>query len=282
LRIRSVAAAVLVLVAAAPALAQEAAVGYVAPAPDPGFSAPGLPPANFVMPNDGRDAPTPETPRQERDFHLDVGFGTEAPISVGGVVTAELPGRVLLQLGLGFMPHGYAYAIDGFLTAVKAYDQTVSNIVRDSLGNSFVLRASGGWRPFSGHGFEIMGGYTLMTLGGQTTAADVINAVLAESGSGQRVPNGMNADIPLSATLHNVHVSIGWRWLLADDHLVIRASLSYIQTLAANVGVSLANLPSQAAAMESAVNQGLNGYLGSYFTSYAKAPTMGLSAAYRF
>ena len=70
--------------------------------------------------------------------------------------------------------------------------------------------------------------------------------------------------------------------LLADDHLVIRASLSYIQTLAANVGVSLANLPSQASAMEGAVNQGLNGLLSPYFTSHAKAPTMGLSAAYRF
>jgi hypothetical protein len=280
LRICSVAAAVLVLIAAAPALAQEAPVGYVAP--EPGFSAPGMPAVNLVTPNDGRDAPSPEAPRNERDFHFDLGFGTEAPISVGGIATAELPGRVLLQLGLGFMPHGYAYAIDGFLTSVKAYDQTISNIIRSSLGNSFVLRASGGWRPFSGHGFEILGGYTLITLGGQTTAADVINAVLAESGSSQRVPSGMNADIPLSATLHNIHVSVGWRWLLADDHLVIRASLSYIQTLAANVGVSLANLPSQAAAMEGAVNQGLNGYLGPYFTSYAKAPTMGLSAAYRF
>ncbi|MFT3768611.1 MAG: hypothetical protein QM820_24460 [Minicystis sp.] len=273
----------------APAPAAPAPVPYApapfAPAPTPfsstaAFAAPAI---TFApSPSDGRDVATPAAPRQERDFHLDVGFGTELPISVGGVVTAEVPGRVLLQLGLGFMPHGYAYAIDGFLTSVGAYDQTISNLVKNALGNSFVLRASAGWRPFSGHGLEILGGYTLMTLGGQTTAADVINAVLAEGGSSQRVPAGVNADVPLAATLHNVHVSLGWRWLLADDHLVIRASLSYIQCVASNVGVSLANMGGTAASMEGAVNQGLNNFLSPYFSTYAKAPTLGLSAAYRF
>jgi hypothetical protein len=220
--------------------------------------------------------------REQGDFHLDVGFGTEFPISVGGVVTAELPHRVLLQLGLGFMPHGYAYAIDDALTAVGAYDKTISGLIRNALGNSFVLRAGAGWRPFTDHGFEIMGGYTLMTLGGETTAADVINAVLAEGGSSQRVSTATTMDIPVSATLHNFHVSLGWRWLMADDHMVIRASLSYLQCVASNVGVNLASAGSQAAAMQGAVNDGLNSFLGPYFRTYAKAPTVGLSAAYRF
>lgn len=254
-----------------------------AAAPSPFAPAPFAPGITFeAAPGPARDAPSPAPASRESDFHLDLGFGTEAPISVGGVVTAEVPGRILLQLGLGFMPHGYSNAIDGFLTSVGAYDQTISNLVRNSLGNSFVLRASAGWRPFSGHGLEILGGYTLMTLGGSTTAADVINAVLAESGSPQRVSSSMNADIPLAATLHNVHVSLGWRWLLADDHLVVRASVSYIQCLASNVGVNLSNVGGQAAAMEGQVNQALNGFLSPYFTTYAKAPTLGLSAAYRF
>lgn len=319
MRLCSVAAALIAVVSAAPALAQQTAApapytaftapgaappAYVAPAPAvPGYVAPAPaapPPVTYDVPPagtpeiapapafvpaapDGRDTVAPKEEKGQRDFHLDVGFGTEAPISVGGVVTAEVPGRILLQLGLGFMPHGYAYAIDGFLTSVHAYDQTVSNVIRNALGNSFVLRAGAGWRPFKDHGFEITAGYTLMTLGGATTAGDVINAVLAEGGSSQRVPaNAMSAEIPLSATLHNVHVSLGWRWLLADDHIVLRASLSYLQCLASNVGVSLANMGGQAAAAEGTVNQALNAYLGPYFTTYAKAPTMGLSAAYRF
>lgn len=300
MRLCLVAAACSTLLAAAPAFAQEAPepapeLPAVVPAsatlPQSAFTMPGAEPATPGLtitfgpgapPAPERDEATPTAPRRESDFHFDLGFGTELPISVGGVATAELPGRLLLQVGLGFMPHGYANAIDGFLTSVGAYDQTVSNIVRGSLGSSFVLRASGGWRPFAGHGLEIMGGYTLMTLGGQTTAAEVINAVLAEGGYGQRVPSGLNADIPLSATLHNVHVSLGWRWLMADEHLVVRASVSYIQCVAADVGVNLAGLGGQAAAMESTVNQGLNGFLNPYFTRYAKAPTVGLSAAYRF
>ncbi len=143
--------------APAPAFPQPAA-GMPAPAsysaPAPGFvPSPGI---TFAPTSgDGRDVVTPAAPRQESDFHLDLGFGTELPISIGGVVTAEVPGRVLFQLGLGFMPHGYAYAIDGFLTSVGAYNQTISNVVRSALGNSFVLRASAGWRPSAGHGFEI-------------------------------------------------------------------------------------------------------------------------------
>lgn len=36
-----------------------------------------------------------------------------------------------------------------------------------------MLRASAGWRPFTDHGLEIFGGYTLVTLGGSTTEGDV-------------------------------------------------------------------------------------------------------------
>lgn len=300
MHLRAAAAAAAVLTSlAAPALAQDAplpdptpvavasitprtpVVGYTYdPTPVPAF---GLPVVVFdAPPAYQRDTPQPEAPRKGGDTHFDLGFGTEAPISVGGVATLEVPGRILFQLGLGFMPHGYVNAVDGFLTAVKAYDANVSGLVRSSLGNSFVLRASGGFRPFPSAGLEIMGGYTLMTMGGSATAADLINAVLIESGSAQRVPTGgaLAAEIPLNATLHNVHVSLGWRWLMANDHLVIRASISYLQTLASNVGVDLSN--TQAASQQVAVNDALNAAVGPYFTKYAKAPTLGLSAAYRF
>jgi len=185
LRLRGVAAALLVLAVPAPVLAQEAAPETVpapetAPAPEiapaapagftaPGFTAPGYmqpgPAPGFTQPwpapqtpgfitfapapvEPVRDAVSDPGPRRQGNVHFDLGFGTELPISLGGVGTLELPGRILLQLGLGFMPHGYAYAIDGALTSLGAYDQTVSQLIRNSLGNSFVLRASAGWRPF--------------------------------------------------------------------------------------------------------------------------------------
>jgi hypothetical protein len=225
-----------------------------------------------------RDTPAPPA-EPRRNFQFDVGVATDFPVFLGGYVGAEVPGRILLQVGAGVMPSPYTSAVNGLLTSLGAYDATVGGLVQSALANPFVLRLSAGWRPFPGHGLEIMGGYTLMHAEGAATEGDVINAVLTEQGSSQRVPAGSGMTVPLTTNLHNVHVSLGWRWLAADDHLVIRASLSYIQCLAADMSVSL---PSQGQAMEATVNQQLNAIVTPYFTSYVKAPLLGLSAAYRF
>jgi hypothetical protein len=222
-------------------------------------------------------ATAPSEPR--RSFQLDVGVATDFPVFLGGYVGAEIPGRILLQVGAGVMPSTYSGAVNSLLTSVGAYDAAVGGFIQSALANPFVLRLSAGWRPFEGHGFEIMGGYTLMHLDGATTEGDVINAVLTEANASERVPAGSGATVPLTVNLHNVHASIGWRWLLADDHLILRASLSYLQCLAADASVSL---PSQGAAMQTAVNQQLNALVSPYLTTYVKTPMLGLSAAYRF
>jgi hypothetical protein len=220
----------------------------------------------------------PEEPAK-KSFAIDLGVATEFPISMGGYLGAELPGRILLQVGAGVMPSPYTSAVNGVLTGVGAYDANVGNFIQNAISNSFVLRLSGGWRPFTNHGLELLGGYTLMTLGGSAAEGDIVNAVLMESGSSQRVAAGSGAMIPISATLHNVHATIGWRWLMANDHLVLRASLSYMQCVAANVGVTV---PGQSAAMETAVSGAINAAVSPYLTSYVKTPLVGLSAAYRF
>lgn len=228
------------------------------------------------------EAPAKKPAAKPSETHFDLGIGTEAPISVGGVATLEVPHRILFQVNAGILPKGYADAIDGFLTGVGAYDATVSSMVRGSISNSFVFRGSLGLRPFEGHGFEILGGYTLITAGGSVATTDVLNAILAESGSALQAPAGLGEDIPISATLHNFHASIGWRWLLADDHLVIRASLSYLQTVAANVQVKVPSTATALVPYEGQINETVNSYLSPYFAKYAKAPTLGLSAAVRF
>lgn len=274
----------------ASAIAQTAApaapaYGYAAqspPAPAYGYAAQ-APPAYSHAP---QAAPIAEKPAAQaarpRAFHLDLGGGTEFPLYAGGLITAELPHRFLLQLGAGVMPRAYAEAIDSVLSASGAYDAVVSQVIRSSLGNSLVVRASLGGRPFAAHGFEILGGYTLVTMGGSATTSDIINAVLLESGSTFQVPAGLGGEVPVSATLHNFHASIGWRWLLADDRLVIRASLSYIQTLGSQISVKVPAEAALLAPYEGVINSEVNAFLGPYFTRYAKAPTLGLSAAVRF
>lgn len=243
-------------------------------------------PTSFTYLPESASPPRVETPEKApskpRDYHFDLGVGTEAPISVGGILTAELPHRLLLQLGVGVLPSAYSDAIDSFLTKVGAYDTAVSAIVRRSMGNSLVLRASAGLRPFENHGFEMLGGYTLMTAGGSVATSDVLNAILVESGSSVQAPAGLGSEIPISATLHNVHATIGWRWLLADDRLVIRASISYIQTLSSHFAVTIPASASVLVPYQAAINEQINTFLGPYFSKYAKAPTLGLSAAFRF
>jgi hypothetical protein len=282
------------------AVAQEPAPAVRAPAPrdevpaaPPPAAAPAPPPpaAPAALPAAGditfepapppRDTEEPVAPKKTGDFHLDVGAATDFPISLGGQATAELPGRVLLQLGLGFMPQPYAYSIDSFLVAVHAYDANVSQLVRSALGNSFVLRASGGWRPFRDHGLELYGGYTMISLGGSASPVDVINTVLAESGSSDRV-SGNFPNVGVGVTMHSVHATLGWRWLLANDHFVLRAALSYIQCLAATANVTVQDPTGQSAAMTAGASAALSGFLGPFLTGYGKAPVASLSASYRF
>lgn len=238
----------------------------------PGYAAPGTAAAESREP----------APRRPREFHLDLGVGTEFPISVGGVLTAELPHRFLLQLGAGVMPRAYADTIDGFLTSVGAYDAVISQAVRASLSDAFVLRASLGGRPFSAHGFEILAGYTLIKGGGSLSTAGALDAILAETGYPLQAPESLPADIPIGATLHNIHASIGWRWLVADDRLVLRASLSYFQTVASQVTVDIPDTATEVVPFEAEINEQVSSYLGPFFSKYAKAPTLGLSAAFRF
>lgn len=229
-----------------------------------------------------KDRVEPTEPKKPSRTSFDLAFGTEAPISVGGIATLEVPGGVLFQAGAGVMPSAYTEAIDTLLTKIGAYDSAISSIVRGSISNSFVLRGSLGWRPFTNHGFEIYGGYSMMTANGSVAVSDVLNAILVDGGVSLQAPAGLSGDIPISATLHNVHGTLGWRWLLANDHLVIRASISYFQTVATHFQVKVPASATVLVPYEGMINDTVNSVLGSYLVKYAKAPTLGLSAGVRF
>ena len=237
-----------------------------------------------------QDPPPPDPPTEvapsappPRELHFDLGAGTQFPTGAGLMTTAELPHRVLVQLDLGWMPEPYAHTIDDFLKAIGAYDDTVSQLIRAALGNSFVMRAAAGWRPFSAHGFEFSAGYTLVSLGGSLGTTDAINAFLKEKGSAAQVSAGSGDRLSLHATLHSFQIQAGWRWLLASDKLVLRASISYLQCVAASSGVDLDTAgKGRGSGSGPRVSDEINTYLSPYFTTYVKAPVVGLSAAYRF
>jgi hypothetical protein len=243
-----------------------------------GYS-PAAPPAEKPAAAPEPDAVTP--PRDSDDGPaVDLALVSQLPIMIGGQATFELPYRILLQGELGALPPAYINAMDSALVAAGTYDSTTSSLVRNGLKNSLVARVSAGIRPFSRHGFELMGGYTLASLGGGISARDAV-AAAAGTSLPASIPDG---DVSVSTTIHNVHVGVGWRWVIAD-HFVIRASLAYMQSVASSshvdVPAAVAALPEVSARLP-AINQALDTRLNDTYTKYGKLPVIGLSMGYRF
>ena len=254
-------------------------------APQPGGTVPstvttqpaGYGPAPSTAPGpDAASGPSEAEEEEPTGPFFDLTADTVVPLALGGGVSLEVPGRILLQGDLGWMPGGYGKAINGLVQSFGAYDPAVGALVSGALNGAFVARLSAGWRPFPSHGFEITGGYTYIGLSGSVNAADAATALGAGAEAGI-VSRAITGPIDLSSHLHNFHVALGWRWV-AWDHLVIRANVGYLQTLASSSSVDIPGHPDLTAMANPIVNDTLNGL----YKKYVKLPFLGLSAGYRF
>ncbi len=209
--------------------------------------------------------------------YFEVLFGTQVPLSVGAMVSLEVPGRLLFQGELGAMPAAYGSVVGGVLSGFPAYDGATGRVVDAMLPGAVVGRASLGWRPVPAAGFEVSGGYTMISLGGSATGGDLADIV------GGRFAQQYRAQIAavtarVDTRLHNVHVGVGWRFVALDDHLVVRASVAYLQTLAADTRVSISGQPD----IERVAQDVADKEFTQLFVDYVKLPVVGLNAGYRF
>jgi hypothetical protein len=249
--------------------------GYRTPAAQPEAPAPADVRYYYAPPPPPQPAADEAIEEQPSPPSFDVTAGTVAPLSLGGQATLELPARLLLQLDAGWMPPGYAAAINGMVQAFGGYDSAIGSLVNGALDDAVVVRASAGWRPFPSAGFEIYAGYTHISLNGSVAAADVAEVVggdLEALVAAQQI-----GDVELSSRLHNFHVALGWRWI-AWDHLVIRALVGYTQTLGSSSSVEVAGHPE----LDEVANPVVDEQLHAIFVEYVKLPMLGLSAGYRF
>jgi hypothetical protein len=225
--------------------------------------------------------PPPASPDQLNDESepsppfFDLALVTHVPLSIGGVATLELPGRLLIQLDLGWMPPAYSSAINSMVQSFGAYDASMAALIDSALADAMVVRASGGWRPFASAGFEITGGYTYVALTGTVAPADLAAVVAGPFAA--EIAQQLEQDITLDSQLHNVHVALGWRWV-ALDHLLIRANLGYTQTLASSSSVEI---PEHREG-EALANPILDKELGGIYRQYIKLPVLSVSGGYRF
>lgn len=216
-------------------------------------------------------APDRLPPRREPfPIGLDVGVATHVPITVGLEANLELPLGLLLRGHVGLMPSPYLGIINGVASGFGAYDQSVASLVDRTGGDALVLRFSGGIRPAPGYGFEVLAGYTMIHASTRVPVEDF------EQATGQSMP-GMDS-VGISATLHAFHVEMGWS-ALVWDHLVIRGSIGWVHTLAAEGSIDVpAAIRARAAGRIEAVETDVREAL----TSYGFSPEARIGVAYRF
>jgi hypothetical protein len=227
----------------------------------------------------GLDAPAA---RAGDPIPFDLDAGTYFPLSIGAEATVELPLRILLQGDLGWMPAPYSNTIVDVLNAFGAINSFEQQLLKEAIQNSLVARLSAGWRPFPALGLEVLAGYTLVTVGGGLSGADVIQAYLQSRGSSDQVPANANHDVPIRTTLQSFHATVAYRFVLLDDRLVLRASLGYLQCLGSSSSVGLTPSRPAGQATFDKINAEIQSELNSYYTEYVKVPLVGVTAAYRF
>ncbi|MFO0665850.1 MAG: hypothetical protein U0174_17995 [Polyangiaceae bacterium] len=262
------------------------ATSTTTPASDAPATQNAQPPSAPLTPPPPPTTPSTEShgaePPAEKPIKVDLGAGTFFPISFTAEGTVELPYRILVQGDVGWMPSPYSNTIVNLLGAFGVFDPIEEELVKTALKSSFVGRLSAGWRPFPKLGLELLVGYSLVTAGGSLSAREVLGAYLQQKGSGSKIPDDAGKQIPLHTTMHSFHASVGWRFLLLDDHLVLRASLGYLQCLGSNSGIDVTPRSALGQTIINKVNSELSSYLDGYYSTYVKAPIIGVTAAYRF
>lgn len=219
----------------------------------------------------------PTSSRARRDlFALDVTASTHVPLSVGPEVSVELPGRILAQVHVGWMPELYSETLTNSLEGAGVYDSATGALIDGALRRATTWRLAAGWRPFESAGLELAVGYAHVSLDGATTTSELIPLVTEDVAERLEAELG-DAGLTLGSSIHHFTVAAGWRWLVAD-RVVIRAHLGYLQAFESS---SRLNINGFSELTELAAPT-VDSVLHDHYMRYIKIPVLGLGVGYRF
>lgn len=203
------------------------------------------------------------------------------PLDVGARGRIELPGRVQLGLGLGYLPGGYVDIINGVAVSFNAYDDATASVIRSAIQSSLVTSVDAGWRPMEKRGFHFGVGYSFVALGGDAAASDLIAAASGtEAPTESDRPGGDRYSYDLAASLHVVRPEVGWTFLFAD-RWVLDAGLGGLFTLKSTAAVEADFTPSAPAA-QTAFTKATETWLVETLDRYVHTPTVSVAVGMRF
>jgi hypothetical protein len=230
-----------------------------------------------LPPPDSTGSPSASPGSGASPFALDLSAATWIPLSVGPELTFELPGRVLAQVHLGWMPELYSHTLTDSLEDAGVYDSQISDLIDGAVRGATVWRLSAGWRPFPRAGLELMVGYAHVALDGATNSDEVIPLVPDDVADEIAAEVGNDVDVNLDSSIHHFTVGAGWRWLIAD-HLVIRANVGYLQAFASHSTLDIKGRPDLTGLAAPTVESVLH----DHYMRYVKLPVVGFGIGYRF
>lgn len=199
--------------------------------------------------------------------------GTDFPVSVGVRGTVVFPLGVEVKAGVGLMPGAYVDLINGTLVKFNAYNQETADLISDSLSNSLILSAEAGWDPGEPGGFFIDAGYLMATLGGKVSSLHLMQQA---TGLPLAFIKG-DPGIPVSTTLHNVTLRLGWTFTVFE-HVSITGALGALKAVGSSTTADFkANGPKVSQAQDE-----MDAYMNDIYVSYVAAPFVTVSAGYRF
>lgn len=210
-----------------------------------------------------------------RPVSFEVGVATQVPLSWSVQGTLNIH-RFFLSGDIGWVPSLYSSTINGVARTFGAYNAATEELINQSISNSGLLRLTGGWNPFGG--FEIFGGYSLLTLGGSVSGLDTIEAATGRQFDRSQIPD---SQIPLKFGMQAFHVGLGWKFEIMDD-LFLRFNLAYYQVFASSASVDAKLSNPEAQRVIDDVEATVSRHLDNIVTHYIKMPVLGLSLSYRF
>ncbi len=215
---------------------------------------------------------------QPSAWQLSVEVNTDFPLSVGGRLGAELPGRLRLSTTVGYLPPPYLRAINSAAVELGTYDAPVADLIEATLRQGLVWRTHVGWRPVASAGFFVDAGYGLLALRGDASPEEVLVALTGIAPPEEE--GALDRRYEVHSTLHMVDVELGWRWV-AETGVTARLGIGAGLTFAASSTVEPRFEPTRPAL--TGLFTGLaERYLDTTYERYVHFPTVSLSVGYAF